>query len=354
MEARRPEAAMALMERARELLESEPATDSLRAEAAELLLGLGNPVAAAALVDGQTPSPPMRRVQRRACAEAAIVVCNGQVQRGSLPPSVAQRMARLPPFRAEEIKAASQQIAAIFDPIEMPAGPYPAANYANAYTICMTPRSGSTFLIKVMTEAGVFGRPHEYLQRHEPSALPTLAPRFHTPTLEAFLDALAANTQSPNGIFGLKADPDMLLPLLLDGTFEKTLRRGRFIYLTREDIPMQAISLARAQMTGAWSADTAPVTKPDFDFTHIYKNVQHLAEMMARWECFFAFHAITPLRLTYEEIDVDIGAVIARLAAHLNIPPPAIGSAARRIQRDEVSEDWRRRFHQTLASHKHP
>ena len=45
------------------------------------------------------------------------------------------------------------------------------------------------------------------------------------------------------------------------------------------DVVMQAISLARAQMTGMWVAGNASARPAEYDFAHIHRNVMHLAEM---------------------------------------------------------------------------
>ena len=148
----------------------------------------------------------------------------------------------------------------------------------------------------------------------------------------------------------MKADPNMLLPLLVDGTLEHTLLHGKFTYLTRADVLMQAISLTRAQMTGAWLAEAAPVRTPEFNFADIYRNVLHITEMMARWEYLFAFHGLTPLRITYEEIDAGIQTVIGRIAVHIDISAPMLPeSPPRQLQRDDVSVAWKRQFLEILG-----
>ena len=127
----------------------------------------------------------------------------------------------------------------------------------------MTPRSGRTFLAQAMSTASVFGHPQEYLHGLEPSALAAHARRYGTNSWASYLAALATHTRTENGIFGLKADPDMLLPLLVDGTFDHTLARGKFIYVTRTDLVMQAVSLTKAQHTGSWTSQVAPMASPN-------------------------------------------------------------------------------------------
>lgn len=259
-----------------------------------------------------------------------------------------KRMLRLPAFRADEIQAAANETNGIFNKLENTSTAH-IPDYQHAYTICMTPRSGSTFLAKVMSKAGVFGHPQEYLHRHEPSALPAHAQRYGVNSWTSYLAALAAHTRTDNGIFGLKADPNMLLPLLIDGTFDRTLARGKFIYVTRTDLVMQAISLTKAQHTGSWTAQVTPLAAPQFSFAAIYGNVLRLTEMMGRWETFFAYNGIAPLRLTYERIDTEIDTVLADIAGYLGVArPKSTTSYARDHQRDDVSTTWRDLFIKAL------
>ncbi|TAL02837.1 MAG: hypothetical protein EPO08_05905 [Rhodospirillaceae bacterium] len=260
-----------------------------------------------------------------------------------------KRMLRLPAFRAEEMQAAAAETAAIFDQITSVATA-PIPDYRTAYTICMTPRSGSTFLAQAMSKSAVFGHPQEYLHRLEPSALAAHAARYGAKSWESYLAALAAHTRTGNGVFGLKADPNMLLPLLIDGTFDRTLAHGKFIYVTRTDLVMQAISLTKAQYTGSWSSQVDPIAVPQFSFGAIYGNILHLAEMMGRWESFFAYNGIAPLRITYERIDADIDAVLRDIASFLHVASPKPSArGAKAHQRDDVSIAWRHQFQAALA-----
>jgi LPS sulfotransferase NodH len=147
---------------------------------------------------------------------------------------------RLPKIAAAEIDAAVAEARAIFADVQERAASSPP-DYGNAYTICMTPRSGSTHLTDVMGRSGVFGHPQEYLHRLEPTALAAHAKRYGARTWDAYLAALGSATATDNGVFGVKADPNMLLPLIADGSFDRTLRHGKFIYITRSDVLMQAI-----------------------------------------------------------------------------------------------------------------
>jgi LPS sulfotransferase NodH len=242
-----------------------------------------------------------------------------------------------------------QEIARLLDPYDGPGLGIsrPAIDRAHAYTICMMPRSGSNFLIKCLADTYVLGQPGEYLHRNEPTAMPLIASRFGTPTLDAYMAEVMNRTRGANGVFGIKLHINMLLPLLVEGTFERTLAAGQFIYTTREDVLMQAISFVRAQQTGAWTAKNQPEGAARFDFEAIYTVIRSLTKMMAQWETFFALRHIAPLRITYEEIDRDIDAVVTRIADHLGVKletPTHFNALRQSVQRDSLNEAWREQF----------
>jgi len=334
----RNEAALLLALRAQDCLtdQADPrAADAL----AELYVGLGDLERALDVLDSLPSTHTRRRRIRTASFSAALNA--GQLRNKTS--KISKRLLRIPPFRVTEIQDASTQTSAIFDGIN-DANEIRAVDYAKSYTICMVPRSGSTFVTKLMGQTGVLGHPQEYLHRLEPSALAAHAQRYSAGSWQTYLAALAQHTCSPNGVFGVKADPTMLLPLLVDGSFDATLGHGRFIYITRTDVLGQAISLTRAQSTGAWSADVSVSMVPKFDFHAIRNNIAHLTEMMGRWEMLFALNAIAPLRLTYEQIDGDPEISMTQIADFLGVDLPDINIPARRHQRDDLSAAWREQF----------
>jgi LPS sulfotransferase NodH len=315
-------------------------------EAIELLAAgqLDGVAQAIARLEALELAPPLARDLRNLQYQAAAAF---RAARPVPSGGFARRVLRMPPYRPEEILVAQREIAAIFDPLaELPRIDASAAREGKPYTICMTPRSGSTFLVQCLRETGLFGKPDEYLNRHEPTALPQLAPLHSAPSLDSFIHVVAAKTRAANGRFGIKLDPTMLLPLLVEGTFDRLLAHGQFIYITRRDVLMQAISLTRAEMTGAWSAKVAVRRAPVFNFAAIHHNVMHLAEMTARWELFFALNDVRPLRICYEDIEQNIDAVISRMAEFLGVdlPAPTRFAAHDTRQRDDLNTQWREAF----------
>lgn len=325
--------------------EAEPtAYRNLRTNLTELFLTLDEPERAVYAL-GKSAAPALLR---RATYETAA-----RLREGAAPcdatSSLIRRLSALPTFSADEYRQTGRELSGLFDPFEELAGQNvyrPPIDQERVYTICMMPRSGSNFLVQCLTDTGVLGRPGEYLHRNEPTALPSIAARFRTESMDAAMAEIMARTRSPNGVFGTKVHIGMLLPLLVEGTFAHTLARGKFIYTTRDDVLAQAISFVRAQMTGAWLAKNEADGEAHFDFARINAAIEHLTTMMTQWETFFALHGIKPLRLTYEAINRDVDEVLATIADYLGVPLPPTEFRKRRdtVQRDGTSQDWRRKF----------
>ncbi len=322
-----------------------------RQDLARRLLDAGKPEQAIAALGPSlwTPATPAP-LARRALYDVAAHLRSGAMA-ADLKSEAAKRAFRLAGFHANEIRLVQGEMAKLLDPYAAEHGSEvdrrrPVIDPQNAYAICMTPRSGSNFLVRCLSETGLLGHPGEYLHRNEPSAMPSVVSRFGTPTLDAAMGEIMYRTRSPNGVFGIKLHIGMLLPLLVEGTFERAFTGAKFIYTTREDLVAQAISFARATITGAWlsknEADPA-----EFSFDAIHGAVRHISHMMSQWEIFFALHGITPLRVTYEDVDRDVDAVVARVADHLGVqlPGPTHFRKARdTVQRDALNESWRKQF----------
>jgi LPS sulfotransferase NodH len=344
----RAQPAKLLLDRALLALDDEPpaAHTETRRTLAQMFLDVDQPERAVYALTENVDAPALRR--------RAVYAAAAAFRAGAAPVDVSshfvRRLMRLPAFAPDEIRQTHREMAALLDPFDAPPRTpmqRPPIDPQNIYTICMMPRAGTNFLVQCLSDTGVLGRPGEYLHRNEPTALPSIVTRFGPRTLDDVMAEIMGRTRSPNGMFGIKVHIGMLLPLLVEGTFDSTLARGKFIYITRDDLLMQAISFVRAQMTGVWIAKNETAGAAHFDFARLHDTVGYLTRMMTQWETFFALNGITPLRIRYEAIDRDVDAVVARVAQHLGVALPAPTQFRERrqtLQRDAVNEEWRARF----------
>jgi LPS sulfotransferase NodH len=126
-----------------------------------------------------------------------------------------------------------------------------------------------------------------------------------------------------SGLFAVKGDLFQILPFLFTPTFQRLMANIKFVYVTREDVLLQAVSLVIAHHTGRWTSDTAVHDNYVADINEITDNVRMLTQMMAGWETVFSFSGIRPLRLTHEQIESDLNACIQKIASHVDVLLPS-------------------------------
>ena len=190
--------------------------------------------------------------------------------------------------------------------------------------LCMTPRSGSSYLSSVL-RANKLGQFNEHF-RVVQGSLETAIENDKLKTFEDWVHT-RIKKRSAHGHFGVKLDWLQFIPVYYLGAYDYYFRDASFIYLTRGDILMQAISRYISSTTGYFHStnvekeETLKEEVP-FDFDAIWKHVVHLAEMQKAWELFFAAEGISPLRITYEDIDEDACAVVRRIIAYAGLEEP--------------------------------
>ena len=230
-----------------------------------------------------------------------------------------------------------------------------------SYLICTTHRSGSNLLSQMLTDSKVAGKPGEYfsktLQTRFTESL--LLPADLTP-IEFFRGAMR-RTAGASGLFGAKIMPRHLqyalevirsaLRLSAQETdlavLSALLPKPRFVWLRREDVLRQAISLARAKQTKAWDAAKTPATLAVFDFAQIDQCVSQIEQANAFWEQWFRAQGIRACQITYEKMVEDYQEAVRAVLTFVGQPITADVPLPRRSrQADSVTDDWADRYAQ--------
>lgn len=212
------------------------------------------------------------------------------------------------------------------------------------YAICTIPRSGSNFLGQLLESTGCLGRPLEYF--NGPARRVLDDPTFPDDPVEQIL-RIRTSGATPNGVYALKLFPsqhDLIRPHV---SWTERLPNLHFIYLERRDVLGQAISWARAQQTGQYRSTQPLQATAAYDLHLIHARLLDVAREQARWTAFFARTGISPTTLIYEELMEDPQGGVRRIADLFGYAETALVDLARinlAIQRDEVVEEWRRRF----------
>lgn len=247
----------------------------------------------------------------------------------------------------------------------------------DAYFVCAIPRTGSSLLLGLLDSTGVAGRPQAYFR--EPDE-PLWAERWglSPPSLDytGYVRAAIAAGRSGNGVFGAKLMGGTLDELVaklaavhpsLAGNdaalLERTFGRTRFVHLRREDVLAQAVSWLRAEQTGTWYAGGSGEiggaggngAAPRFDAGRIQELIQLIEEHNAGWERWFASSSVSPLRVTYEELDADVTGVTRRVLDFLGLalPEGRVIEPRHRRQADTLNAQWIDRFRALARSWHH-
>jgi trehalose 2-sulfotransferase len=242
----------------------------------------------------------------------------------------------------------------------------------DSYLICATPRTGSTLLCGLLASTRVAGRPESYFRRqgqHEYAAQWGIASLFSGGFRYAdYLQAALAAGRTDNGVFGARImwetleelvgelrtmDPD--LPSDSVSMLERAFGSVRFVYLRRDDIVAQAVSLLRAEQTNVWH-DPVQATRPDpdheaqFDFDQIQQRIQVISQHNAAWQGWFSSARIEPFPVRYEELAADPVAITRRILdfLDLDLPPGRELVVQHRRLADELSSQWIARYQAEL------
>ncbi|QOF70476.1 hypothetical protein IG197_22115 [Aminobacter sp. SR38] len=212
------------------------------------------------------------------------------------------------------------------------------------YAICTAPRSGSNFLCQNLASTGLLGSPLEYF--NGPGRRYFDDPSYPDDPGKQLKRILSMGATA-NGIYGLKLFAHQHDWISDKVRWTEHLPKLKFVFLKRRDLLGQAISWARAKQTGQFRHTQPAQSQAEYHADNIAWCLTAVANEYARWEVYFARNDIAPLRLTYEDITampqaaVDSVASLVELAGRPTIAPGLVGV---RIQRDGVTESWRRRF----------
>lgn len=195
------------------------------------------------------------------------------------------------------------------------------ATVKRKFVIFSMQRSGSFLLCRQLINAGI-GIPQEYFN---PLHTGILRKRWKlTPGDDrAYLRELYARRTTPNGVWGAKlqwpqyrAHPAVIDELLCDAS--------QFIYLYRNDLAAQAVSLHVSLVTGIWGFDVTKTTRSRAgvaldDLQHVSQCAQLIIQEQVAWKKFFVMRQITPLSLSYEDLAEDQSGAVRRIAKLLGL-----------------------------------
>lgn len=214
-----------------------------------------------------------------------------------------------------------------------------------AYIIASTPRCGSHYLGHVLRGTGRFGYPLEYFH---PGNIRSWATRFGTSTvIDTFHRIIRART-SPNGCFGLKLHLRQYVWTSMHQPIDSLLPRPRVVFLRREDLLAQAISLARARQSSSWISAQPELRPPVYSGVLIERSLREIALANAGWTVALATEGWPVLDITYEAVRSDSTGAMTTIGEFVGIELPDNIDSALPVQlerqADSLNTEWRERY----------
>lgn len=189
--------------------------------------------------------------------------------------------------------------------------PYKTGDVGLGYVICITPRSGSTFLMYLLINNSFFGVPNEWFNL---DPITKITKEKGIVGLENYLTFLWKNYSSEAGVFGMELSYPQYNSLDEIAPIENILGENiRWFYLVRENIVAQAISLYLANATGYFHSymNIPDGIEPSYDAQEIKKWIDMIIEHETAFERLFAARHNYPVRLSYESMMKDIRSTVA-------------------------------------------
>lgn len=212
----------------------------------------------------------------------------------------------------------------------------------SVYLIAATPRSGSHFLGHLLFATRQLGAPLEYLSSANFQRWSQIA-RSEDPIL--VLGEIMARRTSPNGWFGVQAHWFQLANLDRLKIPRDILDFRRIVWIRRRDLIGQAVSLAIAMQTGAWTSFHLPLREPIYDYQTIADCADAIQHMESEWEQFIAQTSAPRLTLFYEDIRANEATTIENILDWFGLP--LVGdslSSQIKMQSNEINAAWKKRF----------
>ena len=241
--------------------------------------------------------------------------------------------------------------------------------------ICTMPRSGSNLLSYALEDTGLAGRPREYFgSRNETGYAEEWGlPRRYS--LRSYLKKLAAESMTPNGVWGAhihlfdfldvigRAGEEFGETLSERELLETCFPNPRCIFIRRADRVRQAISWLRAADSGQWlRLRGEPVSdrmaRLDINLDQVDEWIQVFSEQESKWREFFARNNLPAHEVVYEDLVSDYQTTVLGVLDYLGLMPRAglqLPSSRLEKQSDVLTEravvTYMHRMHGAIANH---
>jgi LPS sulfotransferase NodH len=206
------------------------------------------------------------------------------------------------------------------------------------YIIASERRSGSHLLASLLRNSQQAGVPLEYFHgRHWEE---WRVSRGKAASSNDYLyELLMRYRTTPNGIFSFKAHWDQYAFFSSIG-LEHYSRGAKFIKINRRDKLAQAVSLAIARQTKAWSYEQRIRNKPKYSFKAIQSALLQITKESLLWTRYLECNCIKFHEVFYEDICADRDATMQDLCKFLGIKWESRINESTKLQRTNLNLEW--------------
>lgn len=191
------------------------------------------------------------------------------------------------------------------------------------YVVAMTPRSGSSALCHILRSTNAFGTPDEFLNPRLPASQSFLL-QHPADDITAYFRSIRRTHSAPSGAFGIKTALYDWWPLIEAELVEPLFPECKYVYLSREDKDLQAVSLFLAEATSYWhSAEPISYQSVEFDKQLILAYRREIEFQEQAWFQHFDERRINPLVISYESFVANPHDAIETIARFLGVELPA-------------------------------
>jgi trehalose 2-sulfotransferase len=223
------------------------------------------------------------------------------------------------------------------------------ANHAVAdryFLVFFTPRSGSSWLTKIVSATKSLGNLEEYIN---PDFVRDVAKHMHATDQTTMMAMLKRWAKSANGVFSMEVRA-VDIQLFGEKEFFQAFSPDTVVFfLWRDNIVAQGISLYRAVTTKRYHSTDTPAPPPDYDPEQIDRWMQHIVKIENENLTLLQRRGLHARFLRYEDIIRDRATTLTMLADAVRIDLTKDQFATGREQdlhriADEWNHDAEQRF----------
>jgi LPS sulfotransferase NodH len=206
------------------------------------------------------------------------------------------------------------------------------------FLVFFTPRSGSSWLTKIVSATKSLGNLEEYIN---PDFIPEVAKQMHATDQATLLAMLKRWAKTKNGVFSMEV---RAVDIELFGVkeFFQAFSHGTVVFfLWRDNIVAQGISLYRAVTTKRYHSTDAPAVPPEYDAERIATWMRHVVEIENANLTLLQRQGLNARFLRYEDIVRHRATTLAMFADAVRIDLTKDQFAAgRELDLHRIADEW--------------